>query len=98
MRRRTVSAILAAISFAAGSPSLAKGPTLTGLFPAGAARGQTLTVTASGSFDHWPVTCWTEGEGVAIEARPAKGTLEIRVAADAEPGVRRVRLWELLID
>jgi hypothetical protein len=96
MSRRIQPAILAALALTltAGSPSLAKGPTLTGLFPAGAARGQTLTVAATGSFDHWPVTAWTDGAGLSIAAGSAKGTLEIRVAADAEPGIRWVRLWD----
>ncbi len=94
MSRRTRLAIVAALALAAGSPSLAKGPTLTGLFPAGAARGQTVTVTATGSFDHWPVEGWADGAGLAIAAGPEKGKLEIRVAGDAEPGVRWVRLHD----
>ena len=58
----------------------------TGFFPAGAARGQSLTVTMSGTFDHWPVKCWVDGAGIAIEAGPEKGKLAVRVAADARAG------------
>ena len=77
-----------------GSLALAKPPTLSGLFPPGAARGQTATVTASGTFDHWPVKGWAEGSGVEILAGPEKGKLSIRVAEDAQPGVRWVRLHD----
>jgi hypothetical protein len=70
----------------------AKAPTLTGLFPAGACRGKTITVTASGTFDRWPARCWTDGRGVEIEPMTEKGKLAVRVADDAEPGVHWVRL------
>jgi hypothetical protein len=93
-RRTRPAALAAALALAAVPPALAKGPTLTGLFPAGAARGKTVTVTASGSFDHWPVKGWADGPGLVIAAGPEKGKLEIRVDADAEPGVRWVRLYD----
>lgn len=76
------------------SPATAKPPTLSGLFPAGAARGETAIITASGSFDHWPARGWVDGKDVEIEANAEKGKLSIRVAADAEPGVRWVRLYD----
>lgn len=88
------SAILVALSFAGGSPLLAKPPTLTSLFPGGAARGQVVTVTAAGSFDHWPVMGWAEGAGVTIEAGSKKPELTFRVALDAEPGVHWIRLYD----
>src|SRR5262249_17822663 len=60
--------ILVSVVFRAGIPALAKPPTRTGLFPPGAARGQSVTVTASGTFDHWPVRGWAEGTGLEIRA------------------------------
>jgi hypothetical protein len=74
--------------------STAKPPTLTGLFPPGAGRGQSVTVDASGTFDHWPVQAWIEGRGVEIRAGKEKGKLGVVVAADAAPGLRWMRLYD----
>jgi hypothetical protein len=74
--------------------SLAKPPTLTGLFPPGAGRGQVVAIDASGSFDHWPVKAWVEGRGVEIRAEREKGKLKAVVAADAAPGLRWIRLHD----
>jgi hypothetical protein len=68
-------------------------PTLTSLFPAGGARGQTVEVTASGSFDRWPLGAWVDEAGVTIESTPTKGKLLIRIAPDARPGTRLIRLY-----
>ncbi len=76
------------------SSAMAKPPTLTGLFPPGAGRGQAVAVEASGSFDHWPVKVWIEGRGVEIRAEKEKGKLTVVVAADAAPGLRWVRLYD----
>jgi hypothetical protein len=79
----------------AGPTALAKPPTLTALFPAGARRGETVTVTASGTFDHWPVPSWADSPGLTIEAvTEKKGTLSIRVTDDADPGVHWLRLYD----
>ena len=67
---------------------------MTELFPPGAGRGQTVAVTASGTFDHWPVKAWIEGRGVEIRAEKEKGKLTAVVAADARPGLRWVRLYD----
>ncbi|MEO6810461.1 MAG: PPC domain-containing protein [Isosphaeraceae bacterium] len=75
------------------SPALAKPPTLTALFPAGAQRGQTVEVTASGSFGHWPVRARVDWSGVEIEAGD-KETLRIKIAEDAAPGLRWIRLLD----
>jgi hypothetical protein len=76
------------------APSSAKPPTLTELFPPGAGRGQAITVSASGTFDHWPVKVWIEGPGVEIRADKEKGKLMVVVAADAPPGLRWARLYD----
>jgi hypothetical protein len=75
-------------------PSSAKPPTLTDLFPPGAGRGQTVAVTASGTFDHWPVRAWTLGQGVEFRADKEKGKLTAVVAAHARPGLRWLRLYD----
>ena len=64
MRIRVITALTTA-ALLGTSDAFAKPPSLTGLFPAGAARGQTVTVDATGTFDHWPVQGWVEGRGVA---------------------------------
>src|SRR5262249_28269317 len=87
-------AALGAIVLLGASHAPARPPTLTSLFPAGAARGQTVPVEASGTFDQWPVQGWVDGPGVAIRAGKEKGRLSIAVARDAEPGVRWVRLFD----
>jgi Bacterial pre-peptidase C-terminal domain len=93
-RSRTI-ALFSAALLVMGTPfAFAKPPTLTSFFPAGAARGQSLTVTMSGTFAHWPVKCWVDSAGLSIEPGPEKGKLAIRVAADAEPGVRWMRVYD----
>ncbi len=72
----------------------AKPPTLKTLFPAGAGQGQSVVVTATGSFDHWPIKAWVDGPGVTIKAGEKKGELQITVASDAPPGPRWVRLYD----
>jgi hypothetical protein len=76
------------------SRSYAKPPTLTDVFPPGAARGQTVAVNVTGTFDHWPAKVWTEGRGVEIRAEKEKGKLKVVVADDAPPGLRWVRLYD----
>ena len=75
-------------------PSSAKPPTLSGLFPPGAGRGQTVAIEASGSFDHWPVRAWAEGRGVEIRAEKQKGKLTAVVDSDAAPGCAWIRLHD----
>jgi hypothetical protein len=89
-----VSLVIIALTIAAQSRAAARPPTLNGLFPPGAARGETLTVTATGSFDRWPVKGWADGPGLNIQAEAEKGKLSVQVAADAEPGVRMLRLYD----
>lgn len=86
-----VSTCLIAI-LAAATAAEAKPPTLDRLFPPGAQRGQTVTVTASGSFEHWPVQAWGDDPGIAIKAEKEKRQLAVTVSADAKPGVHWIRL------
>ena len=78
-----------------GSPvAEAKPPMLTSLFPAGAARGQTVEVTASGTFDHWPPRVWVDRGVITVTCLKEKGKLSVSAAADAEPGVVLVRIYD----
>lgn len=90
---RLVAAVLGA-GFLGPGRSSAKPPTLTGLFPSGAGRGQAAAADASGTFDHWPARAWIEGKGVEIRAEKEKGKLTVVVAGDAAPGLRWVRLYD----
>jgi Bacterial pre-peptidase C-terminal domain len=69
-------------------------PKVDYLFPAGAQRGTTVEVTAGGIFERWPVQAWAEGKGVAVKPGKVSGQLTITVAADAEPGVHGIRLYD----
>jgi hypothetical protein len=79
---------------AIASVAIAKPPTLEHLFPAGAARGSTIEVTAAGQFERWPVRGWSSSAGIAIKAEGEKGKLSIVVAPDAPTGVHWVRLFD----
>lgn len=92
--RVIVGGVVLVVSLLAAGGASARPPSLTGLFPPGAGRGQTVSVEASGTFDHWPARAWIEGEGVEIRAEKTKGKLTVVVSGDAAPGVRRVRLHD----
>jgi hypothetical protein len=69
-------------------------PTLTYLYPAGAQRGQTVEVTAGGTFERWPVRGWADRPGVEIKPAKDRGKLTVTVAADAVPGTCWLRLYD----
>ena len=75
-------------------PLSAAPPKLTFLFPAGAQRGQSLSITASGNFSAWPPVVWVDRPGVAIVADKDKGKLNVQVAADAVPGIYWLRVTD----
>jgi hypothetical protein len=77
------------VRFASAAP-----PAVTTLFPAGAQRGTTVEVTASGTFERWPVQAWVSGRGVDVKATTDKGKLTVIVAADAVPGTYFLRLFD----
>ncbi len=76
------------------APAFAKPPILEHLFPGGAARGSTVEIMATGSFERWPVRAWASIPGLAIKAEGEKGKLSITVAPDATAGVHWVRLFD----
>ncbi|MBX3397400.1 MAG: PPC domain-containing protein [Gemmataceae bacterium] len=69
-------------------------PTLTSLFPAGGAVGQTVEFTASGSFDKWPVTAWASDPNVALTPGKDKGKFTATIAPGAKPGPVWIRLHD----
>lgn len=89
-RARSLASLL--VVMASASAAQAKPPTLDRLFPPGAQRGQTVAVTAAGSFDHWPVQAWSDDPGIAIKAEKEKRQLAVNVSADAKPGLHWIRL------
>lgn len=69
-------------------------PKVDYLFPAGGQRGTTVNVTATGTFERWPVKAWADNPGVAVKAGKGKGELSITIAKDAEPGLASIRLYD----
>ena len=97
--------LLGVFPLAAGAAS----PSLDVLFPAGAARNSTNTVTLSGKFEPWPPKVWVssairtsqwsrpgplgEAGDIVVTAETNKGKLTLIVAAEAAPGPRLVRVF-----
>src|SRR5690242_19416433 len=72
--------LLCEISFAAP-------PKVDAFFPAGAQRGQTVTVAAAGDLSTWPVQVWADQPGVTVTASQDKGKFSVAVAPDAPAGI-----------
>ena len=95
---RTVSLILTVL-FAVLSPptafvAFAAAPVLNHLFPAGGQQGQTVHVTADGSFPVWPVSTWSDSTDITVQAAEEKGQLVIKIAESAIPGPHWIRLFD----
>lgn len=84
---------VAITAFAAGV-GISAPPTVTSLFPAGGQRGTTIDVAASGTFERWPVKCWSSDSTLKVEAGKEKGTLRITVPTDAATGTHWIRLFD----
>jgi hypothetical protein len=93
MVRLSFLVVLAVLSFLPARVRAA-GPKVDHLFPAGGGRGQVVTVSLSGSFNHWPVRVWVSEPGVAFEPGSEKGKLIARIAPDAVPGPRLIRVHD----
>lgn len=72
--------------------ALAAPPKVNNLFPAGAQRGQSITVTAAGDFSTWPVQVWSDRPGVTFTAEKDKGKFKVDVAGDAAAGMYWLRM------
>src|SRR5690348_4761984 len=93
-RRRNLAAV---VSFAAalliGDRAHPAGPEVRTLFPAGGQRGTTVEVELAGKQETWPVSAWANTPGLSFTAGE-KGKLKIAIAADAEPGLHWVRVYD----
>jgi hypothetical protein len=72
--------------------SSAEPPQLDFFYPAAVKRGETVTVTAAGKLEPWPVKAWVNRPGLEIEATKDKGKFKVTVPADARGGLYLVRL------
>jgi len=85
--------LFACLTICAGSIRAAP-PKLDYLFPAGAQGGGTVEVTATGTFERWPVKAWADAKGIDIKPGKSSGKLTITVAKDVEPGICWIRLYD----
>lgn len=74
------------------APAAAAPPQINSFFPAGAQRGTSVEVAASGTLGTAP-KFWVGGKGVSAEATASKGKLKVTVARDATPGVYWLRAY-----
>src|SRR5687768_5423376 len=65
-------------------------PVITYLSPAGAQRGTTVEVTATGTFDA-STRVWASGKGVSVEPTKTAGKFTVTIAKDAVPGTYWLR-------
>ncbi|MDB5387455.1 MAG: putative pre-peptidase [Planctomycetaceae bacterium] len=71
----------------------AAAPKLDLLYPAGGARGATVTVTLSGTFDPWPVQVWSSRPELQIKPLDEKGKLSITIPAECPVGRGWIRVF-----
>lgn len=76
------------------APLFAAPPSVTTLTPAGGQRGTTVTVSAVGSFDTWPVKVWCDTPGVTATAEKEKGKFAVKLSADAPLGLAWLRFHD----
>ncbi|MEO2088891.1 MAG: PPC domain-containing protein [Gemmataceae bacterium] len=76
------------------APLVAAPPVVTTLTPAGGQRCTTVTVTAAGTFDAWPVKVWSSSPGVSATADKEKGKFAVAIAPDAPLGACWLRFHD----
>lgn len=91
MKRSIVSSLC--VLCALGGELSSAPPSVTTLTPAGGQRGTTITVTATGSFDTWPVKVWCDTPGVTAAAEKDKGKVAVKLTADAPLGLAWLRFY-----
>lgn len=93
---RVVSRCLGLVLLAAvlgSGAALAAPPKLDAIAPAdGQASSAAGTFVVTGKWDRWPVQLVAEGHGVGFEPLKEHGQFRLKVDADAERGIRLVRL------
>jgi hypothetical protein len=94
MRIRQELAALCAVLLGWTVWAAAAPPSLDLLFPAGAQRGQAVTVTASGSFSHWPAQVWTADDSITAHCLLEKGKVSLTAAPNARVGVHWIRVFD----
>lgn len=77
----------------AGGPVWSAPPDVTSLFPAGAQRGTTATVTIQGKLGDGANRMWSSRPGVSVTFPEKPGPISISVSADTEPGVCWLRFY-----
>src|SRR5947208_608064 len=85
---RTLLLLLSFSSSIAAAP-----PTLTTLFPSGGQCGKTVEVTATGTFDPWPVRAWASAKGIDVKPGKDKGKFTVTIAPEVPPGTYWLRLY-----
>jgi Bacterial pre-peptidase C-terminal domain len=85
--------IILPIALFAAQSVRAAAPVLDNLFPAGAQRGATITLTATGKLEPWPLQAWTDSPAIRFEPSKKPGEFTVRVAPDAPVGPHLVRLY-----
>lgn len=83
---------LAISSLLLASPLYAAPPVLNYVFPLGGQRGETVEMTANGSFATWPPEVWCDEPNVTVESQKQKGKLKLSIAKEAAPGVCWLRI------
>ncbi|HTE18359.1 MAG TPA: PPC domain-containing protein [Armatimonadota bacterium] len=91
MRRLVLPSILGLLCCIAASPARAQSD-LSRVFPNGARQGAELTLTFGGASLPDEATLLVEGDGITPLGPFTKGVGKIRIAPDAAPGVRQMRL------
>ena len=71
----------------------AAAPNVTSLFPAGARRGTSVSVTIQGTIGDGAVRVWCSRPGVKTTLPEKPGPITVDVATDAEPGVCWLRFF-----
>lgn len=94
MRARFLLSTCTLLALAIGATAHAAPKSVESLLPAGGQRGQTVEVQASGEFPEWPVQTWCNRPGLEIKPLKDKGKIEVQVAAEAEPGIYYLRLYD----
>lgn len=79
------------LSLVWNATALAAPPDATSLFPAGGTIGTSVNVTATGTFNAWPVQVLSSSPKVQGECEKEKGKLKFHIAPDAEPGLYWLR-------
>jgi hypothetical protein len=87
---RTIALVLTLL---AAEAATAAAPTVDSLYPAGAQRGTSVTVTATGKLDPWPLLAWADSPGIRFEPSTKPGEFTVRISPDVPVGPHLYRLY-----